>query len=62
MLDTSKGAAGVLAQLVDLYAKCDIIDLSATLENGVPRWPTHPPLVLHHTISHIHARAYRHPL
>ena len=54
MLGTSKGAPDVLAQLVELYTKCDIIDLSATLENGVPRWPTHPPLVLHHTISHEH--------
>src|SRR5215210_6431594 len=54
MLETAKGAGGTLAQLFDLYSRCDVVDLSATLENDIPRWPTHPPLVVHHTISHEH--------
>lgn len=53
MLDTNN-ASGALAQLVEIYNRCEIVDLTATLENGVPRWPTHPPFVLHHTISHEH--------
>src|SRR5215212_7897923 len=53
MLDTNE-TAGTLAQLFDLYSRCEVVDLSATLENDIPRWPTHPPLVVHHTLSHAH--------
>ena len=54
MLDMTKVENEVLAQLFDLYSKCDVIDLSTVLENDIPRWPTHPPLVVHHTLSHEH--------
>jgi len=44
----------LLAQLIDLYGKFDLVDLSAVIENDIPRWPTHPPLVVHKTIYHGH--------
>ena len=30
------------------------IDLSPVIQNGMPRWVTHPPLVLNATINHDH--------
>ncbi len=52
--DRAGRAVDALARLVTLYAHCEVIDLSTTLENDIPRWPTHPPLVIHHTVSHQH--------
>lgn len=34
------------------FAGAEIIDLTARLENEAPVWPTHPPLVIHPTITH----------
>jgi arylformamidase len=28
------------------------VDLSAVLEEGAPIWPTHPPLIIHRTVTH----------
>ncbi|MCD8140517.1 MAG: cyclase family protein [Planctomycetaceae bacterium] len=33
-------------------------DLSPLLENGIPRWPTHPPLVVNPTVTHEHDGYY----
>ncbi len=46
--------AELLAQWTDLFQRFDIVDLSAVIENDIPRWPTHPPLVVHKTIHHGH--------
>ena len=54
MLETTDRTRSTLAQLLESYGNCDVVDLSATIENDIPRWPTHPPLVVHHTISHEH--------
>ena len=35
-----------------LLTQFDIIDLSAVLEEGAPIWATHPPLIIHRTITH----------
>ena len=50
---TSAGNA-VLEQFVGLFRDFELVDLSATLENDIPRWPTHPPLIIHKTIYHEH--------
>ncbi len=50
----SHAEASVLTHLGRAYAGCDVIDLSVTLENGIPRWPSHPPLVVHPTLTHSH--------
>jgi arylformamidase len=54
MLDATDQKSGILAELFDLYGRCQVVDLSVMLENDIPRWPTHPPLVIHHTVSHEH--------
>ena len=51
MTETGKAE---LAQLVELYRNFEVVDLSVTLENDIPRWPTHPPLIIHKTIHHEH--------
>ena len=33
-------------------AAAEIVDLSTALEEGAPLWPTHPPLIIHKTITH----------
>ena len=48
----------VLTQLVELLSEFDVIDLSPTLENDIPRWPTHPPLVIQPTVTHAHDGYY----
>lgn len=35
-----------------MLASARVVDLSPTLRNGLPRWPAHPPLVVHPTITH----------
>lgn len=41
-----------LDALLAAFAGCRIVDLSATLENDAPIWPSHPPLIIHKTITH----------
>ena len=48
----------VLTQLVELLTEFDVVDLSPTLENDIPRWPTHPPLVIQPTVTHAHDGYY----
>ncbi|MBX5435752.1 MAG: cyclase family protein [Alicyclobacillaceae bacterium] len=47
-----------LQQLRDLFAHAKVVDLSPLLENGIPRWPTHPPLVIDPTVTHEHDGYY----
>jgi kynurenine formamidase len=41
-----------LAQFTSLIRSARIVDLSPVLENGMPLWPTHPPLVINGTVTH----------
>ncbi len=41
-----------LSTFIQLWNQLECIDLSATLENNMPHWPTHPPLVIHPTLTH----------
>jgi kynurenine formamidase len=45
-------ASSSLETLLALVADAKIVDLSARLENEAPVWPTHPPLIIHKTITH----------
>ena len=36
----------------ELYKKFEVVDLSPLLERGIPRWPTHPHLVIDQTVYH----------
>lgn len=48
----------VVSELARLSRGCRIVDLAPMIENGMPRWPTHPPLVLHPTVTHEHDGYY----
>jgi len=41
-----------LDALLAMFAGAKIVDLSARLENDAPIWPSHPPLIIHKTITH----------
>lgn len=43
-----------LHALTQMIAGMDVVDLTPTLENNIPRWPTHPPLVISPTVTHEH--------
>ena len=44
--------ADLLHELEQVFARIEVVDLSATLEEGAPIWPTHPPLIIHRTVTH----------
>ena len=44
--------------LANLLKEFEFIDLSPTLENGIPKWPTHPPIIIDPTITHEHDGYY----
>lgn len=48
----STSSLGLLHDLEQLFAGIDVVDLSVVLEEGAPIWPTHPPLIIHKTITH----------
>lgn len=48
----------VLDSFLDLLKQFDVVDLSPVLENDIPRWPTHPPLVIQPTVTHAHDGYY----
>jgi kynurenine formamidase len=50
--------SGLLDSFVKLYRQFDVVDLSPILENGIPRAPTHPPLVIAPTVTHEHDGYY----
>jgi arylformamidase len=54
MLDAAPKSGQVMAALFAAYDNCEVVDLSVTLENDIPRWPSHPPLIVHQTVRHEH--------
>ncbi|MGI9862896.1 cyclase family protein [Moorella naiadis] len=44
--------------LNEVISKFNFIDLSPVLEKGIPRWPTHPYLVIDQTVTHEHDGYY----
>jgi arylformamidase len=44
--------AGSMQDFAALFASARFVDLGPVLETGIPRWPTHPPLVVHPTVVH----------
>src|SRR5829696_5987155 len=49
MSGTDVGRADALEQLLSGF---ELVDHSAVLEEGAAIWPTHPPLIIHRTITH----------
>jgi arylformamidase len=47
-----------LSELSGLIGQSKVIDLTPLLENGIPRWPTHPPLIINQTVTHEHDGYY----
>lgn len=47
-----------IKEINNFFIKAKIVDLSPVLENGMPRFPTHPPIVIHPTITHSHDGYY----
>jgi len=47
-----------LSALVAALRDGEWVDLTPVIENGMPRWPTHPPIVIHPTITHEHDGYY----
>ncbi|MDD3219910.1 MAG: cyclase family protein [Lachnospiraceae bacterium] len=46
-------------KIAEGFQKGTIVDLSPTLENGIPKWPTHPPVVIDgRIITHEHDGSY----
>lgn len=41
-----------IEKMQQLYHSMRVIDLSPTLEKGIPRWPTHPHLIIDQTVYH----------
>ncbi|HYP59911.1 MAG TPA: cyclase family protein [Thermomicrobiales bacterium] len=48
----STAATDLLRDFEALFARTEVVDLSAVLEEGAPIWPTHPPLIIHRTVTH----------
>jgi arylformamidase len=44
----------VVNQLEKALNSAQWIDLAPTIENGMPRWPTHPPVIVSRTLTHPH--------
>lgn len=47
-----------IAALSEIVAGMEVVDLSPLLERGIPRWPTHPHLVIDPTVVHEHDGYY----
>jgi len=43
-----------LAALASALCAGEWVDLTPTIENGMPRWPAHPPVIVHPTVTHEH--------
>ena len=50
--------SATVSELAELLTQFDIVDLSPLLERGIPRWPTHPHLVIDPTVTHEHDGYY----
>lgn len=47
-----------LTAISSIFSKSKVIDLTVLLENGIPRWPSHPHLVIDQTVNHEHDGYY----
>ena len=47
-----------LSTLYRLMGSARWVDLAPMMENDMPRWPTHPPVVIHQTVTHKHDGYY----
>ena len=47
-----------LDTLSAIVSESRVVDLTPLLENGIPKWPTHPPLVINPTVTHDHDGYY----
>jgi kynurenine formamidase len=47
-----------IATLRSMLGAATYVDLSPLIENGMPRWVTHPPLVVNPTVTHDHDGYY----
>ena len=47
-----------LSNLIELMNSAKWVDLSPLIENDMPRWPTHPPVVINKTVTHDHDGYY----
>ncbi|KIL38033.1 hypothetical protein SD70_29150 [Gordoniibacillus kamchatkensis] len=47
-----------LAALKAAFSQMEVVDLTVTLEKGIPRWPSHPHLVIDQTVTHEHDGYY----
>ncbi|WP_283674748.1 cyclase family protein [Butyricicoccus sp. Marseille-Q5471] len=47
-----------LAQLAELLSGASFIDLSPAIEHNMPKWPTHPQIIVDATITHEHDGYY----
>lgn len=47
-----------LNEIENFLSSSEVIDLTALLENGIPRWPSHPHLVIDPTVNHDHDGYY----
>ena len=45
-------------QLNQLIGEAEIVDLSPTIEHNMPKWPTHPQIIVDPTITHAHDGYY----
>ena len=56
------GVDGTMAEkwkiLDDCLKQMQILDLSPVLEPGMPKWPTHPPVIIDPTATHAHDGYY----
>ncbi|WP_248928919.1 cyclase family protein [Paenibacillus hamazuiensis] len=48
----------IINNVYNQLAKLRVVDLSVTLEPGIPRFPTHPHLVIDQTVTHKHDGYY----
>jgi arylformamidase len=46
--------AARLDALITMLRRGHWVDLTPVIENGMPRWPSHPPVVVHRTVTHEH--------
>lgn len=54
----SRTQVEALRQMNTFVSGARVVDLTPLLENGIPRWPTHPPLVINPTVTHAHDGYY----
>jgi kynurenine formamidase len=47
-----------IAKLASLFARMRPVDLSPKLERGIPRWPSHPHMIIDKTVNHEHDGYY----